>query len=171
MPKNIFIQIASFISAGIVVVSIALNKALTNNYLPQPIKIDLSLFIRTVGFSLFLILTIYFVTKYDKLLIPGILRKLDQIKYLLFELTNKEVVYISFLAGISEELLFRGCLQPVFGLIITSLLFGAAHFFTFGYFIIGTGIGFYLGGIYTYSGNILGLYSSIPCTMCLHLNY
>lgn len=39
----------------------------------------------------------------------------------------REVVVISFAAGIGEELLFRGVLQPEIGLIPASLVFGALH--------------------------------------------
>jgi membrane protease YdiL (CAAX protease family) len=41
-----------------------------------------------------------------------------------------DVVLISLIAGITEEWLFRGALQPVLGIIITSVLFVAIH----GYF-------------------------------------
>ena len=39
----------------------------------------------------------------------------------------REVVVISLAAGIGEELLFRGVLQPEIGLIPASLIFGALH--------------------------------------------
>lgn len=42
-------------------------------------------------------------------------------------LSPNEVVYISLIAGISEEILFRGAIQPVIGIWWTSLLFIAVH--------------------------------------------
>ncbi|MGK7296101.1 MAG: CPBP family intramembrane glutamic endopeptidase [Candidatus Wenzhouxiangella sp. M2_3B_020] len=70
---------------------------------------------------------------------------------------------ISLAAGVGEELLFRGVLQsgltgptgPAIALITASLLFGAAHALTPAYFILATGIGFYLGGLYIATGNLL----------------
>jgi membrane protease YdiL (CAAX protease family) len=37
------------------------------------------------------------------------------------------IVVISMLAGLGEELLFRGVLQPLIGLPLASLIFGAVH--------------------------------------------
>ena len=38
-----------------------------------------------------------------------------------------EIVVISILAGVGEEVLFRGAMQPEWGLIVTSLVFGLFH--------------------------------------------
>lgn len=42
-------------------------------------------------------------------------------------LNMSEVVFISFCAGVGEELLFRGTIQPLMGIIPTSVLFVAIH--------------------------------------------
>lgn len=42
-------------------------------------------------------------------------------------LSPNEIVYVSLIAGISEEILFRGAIQPVIGIWWTSLLFIAVH--------------------------------------------
>lgn len=60
---------------------------------------------------------------------------------------------IAILAGVGEELLFRGALQtlldrwtmPVLGLILASFLFGAAHALSRIYFLLATLIGAYFG--------------------------
>lgn len=44
-----------------------------------------------------------------------------------FELNQSEMIYISICAGVGEEILFRGALQPIMGIIITSILFVAIH--------------------------------------------
>jgi uncharacterized protein len=41
--------------------------------------------------------------------------------------TPIEIVAISILAGVGEEVLFRGAMQPEWGLIVTSLVFGLFH--------------------------------------------
>jgi membrane protease YdiL (CAAX protease family) len=62
---------------------------------------------------------------------------------------------VALLAGVGEELLFRGVIQsisgqwttPLVGLIITSLLFGAAHALTKLYFFLATAIGLCFGAL------------------------
>jgi len=60
---------------------------------------------------------------------------------------------VSIAAGIGEELLFRGALQPLaerwwgaaFGLLAVSLLFGALHAMSWTYFVLAAAVGLYLG--------------------------
>jgi len=64
-----------------------------------------------------------------------------------------EIALISLAAGVGEEILFRGALQPwiaswthpLIALAVVSLLFGLAHAVTTSYFLIATLIGGYLG--------------------------
>lgn len=44
-----------------------------------------------------------------------------------FELSWSEILFISTCAGIGEEMLFRGALQPLLGIAFTSVLFVAIH--------------------------------------------
>jgi len=44
-----------------------------------------------------------------------------------FELNHSEMIYVSVCAGVGEEILFRGALQPLMGIILTSILFVAIH--------------------------------------------
>lgn len=46
------------------------------------------------------------------------------------DLSGFNPIWFSLCAGVGEELLFRGALQPILGLWFTSLLFTAAHFQT-----------------------------------------
>ena len=70
---------------------------------------------------------------------------------------------ISLLAGVGEEILFRGVLQgglarqlgPALGLGAASLLFGLAHLVNGSYALIAGVIGVYLGGLWMASGNLL----------------
>lgn len=80
-----------------------------------------------------------------------------QVTWMVGELFGKatllELASISVAAGVGEELLFRGALQPLaerwwgpaIGLIAVSLLFGAAHAASTTYFLLATGVGLYLG--------------------------
>jgi membrane protease YdiL (CAAX protease family) len=70
---------------------------------------------------------------------------------------------ISALAGLGEEVLFRGVLQGAFaaragviiGLILASVLFGLLHAITLTYVVLATLMGAYLGGLWWYSDNLL----------------
>lgn len=70
---------------------------------------------------------------------------------------------VALIAGIGEELLFRGVIQaglsgllgPVTALAIASLLFGMAHALTAAYFVLTCLVGLYLGWLYQATGNLL----------------
>jgi uncharacterized protein len=78
----------------------------------------------------------------------------------LFDLT-----WISLLAGVSEEMLFRGALQlgigklcsPAVGITASAAFFGLAHFMTAFYALIAGIIGVYLGIIFMCTGNLLSV--------------
>ncbi len=66
-----------------------------------------------------------------------------------------DLAALALLAGLGEELLFRGVLQPWIGrwnpwggIIIVNLLFGLAHAITPSYFLFATGIGLYFSWLY-----------------------
>lgn len=73
------------------------------------------------------------------------------------------VLLVSLLAGVGEELLFRGVLQdglmqlsPTWlAVAMASLLFGLAHAVSLAYFLIATLIGLYLGLLYLHADNLL----------------
>ncbi|MEX0914869.1 MAG: CPBP family glutamic-type intramembrane protease [Wenzhouxiangellaceae bacterium] len=73
------------------------------------------------------------------------------------------VAGIALMAGIGEELLFRGVIQaglsgllgPIAALAIASLLFGLAHALTVAYFVLTCLMGLYLGWLYLATGNLL----------------
>lgn len=56
------------------------------------------------------------------------------------------------LAGVPEEILFRGALQPALGLLATSFLFGALHAVTFAYFVYAALAGALLGALTLWRG-------------------
>ncbi len=71
---------------------------------------------------------------------------------------------MSLLAGVGEELFFRGVLQPeliswtgtLAGLIAASVVFGLLHAITPTYALLATAVGAYLGWLALASGNLLG---------------
>ena len=82
-------------------------------------------------------------------------------------LSVAELAIISILAGLGEEMLFRGVLQAALagwlegtvgvlvGLAAASVLFGFAHAITPAYFVLAMLIGAYLGGLWLWTGNLL----------------
>jgi membrane protease YdiL (CAAX protease family) len=66
-----------------------------------------------------------------------------------------EAVGISACAGLGEEILFRGLLQSVVGILPSALVFGLLHALTPFYFLFATAIGLYFSFLLTISGNLL----------------
>ncbi len=87
----------------------------------------------------------------------GSLRRtmLTDVKALFENAGLTDLFAISLLAGISEELLFRGILQVKYGIITASLLFGLVHFVTPAYAVAAVIMGFYIGYVYQLSGNLI----------------
>ncbi|MGD9646043.1 MAG: lysostaphin resistance A-like protein [Pirellulales bacterium] len=77
--------------------------------------------------------------------------------------TVGELLLVSFLAGVGEELLFRGVVQqalisplgPWSALIAASLCFGVLHALSASYAVFATLMGLYLGWLWMASGNLL----------------
>jgi membrane protease YdiL (CAAX protease family) len=59
--------------------------------------------------------------------------------------TVVDIFLISLLAGLAEEVLFRGIIQVRWGIIAASILFGLVHSVTPAYILLATVIGFYIG--------------------------
>jgi len=96
------------------------------------------------------------------------LRRLrDQVEWLIGEMfpqsSAAQFALIAALAGVGEELLFRGVIQslligwttPVVGLVLTSLIFGAAHALSRLYFLLATLIGAYFGLLTLYYNDLI----------------
>jgi uncharacterized protein len=81
----------------------------------------------------------------------------EQVQWLIDEMFPSRSIgqfaMVAVLAGVGEELLFRGAVQsilgnwttPVIGLVITSLLFGLAHALSKLYFVFAVAVGAFLG--------------------------
>jgi membrane protease YdiL (CAAX protease family) len=90
---------------------------------------------------------------------------------------------VALLAGLGEETLFRGLIQPVLAthlplwaaLAATAALFGLAHWVTPTYALLAGVVGAYLGGLLLMSGNLLvpivahALYDLVALTLLVRL--
>ena len=93
------------------------------------------------------------------------------------------IVLLSLMAGIGEEVLFRGVIQagladrlPAWLAVgIAALLFGVAHWLTTSYAVFATLIGVYLGILFLVTGNLLApvvthaLYDVVALSILLRL--
>jgi membrane protease YdiL (CAAX protease family) len=78
---------------------------------------------------------------------------LDMLGPLLLRYHWTDLLILAVIAGVSEEILFRGVIQPwmesswgmLTGLIVSSILFGLAHAVTLLYFLLATLMSVYLG--------------------------
>ena len=79
-------------------------------------------------------------------------------------LKNYEIVFISFCAGVGEEILFRGAIQPFLGIWITAILFVALHGyinpFNWRLSVYGIALCFFIAGL-GYMCEHIGLISAI----------
>ncbi len=87
----------------------------------------------------------------------------DVIRPLLAPCSLLDLLGIALLAGLGEEMLFRGVVQELFsrwfnvwiGVIVGSLLFGAMHSITFTYALLAALMGVYLGVVWLYADHNL----------------
>ncbi|HEX5963550.1 MAG TPA: CPBP family intramembrane glutamic endopeptidase [Gemmatimonadales bacterium] len=87
----------------------------------------------------------------------------EQLGPVLLPRSPAELAFLAILAGLAEEILFRGVLQAGLALllpagvalVIASLLFGLAHFVTPTYAVLAAVAGLYLGTVFLLQGNLL----------------
>jgi membrane protease YdiL (CAAX protease family) len=73
----------------------------------------------------------------------------------LAHLATWHMALLALAAGVGEELLFRGALQPRVGLALTALVFGLLHALTPLYLVLAGIFGLYLGWLQARSGSLL----------------
>ena len=66
-----------------------------------------------------------------------------------------DLLLVAMVAGLGEELLFRGVLHPLVGMFWSNVIFGVLHFITLPYALLAGLIGGYLGGLLDQSESIL----------------
>jgi membrane protease YdiL (CAAX protease family) len=78
-----------------------------------------------------------------------------QVKPIFAEARPFDLVLLSLLAGVSEEMLFRGVIQTGIGLLPASILFGVVHFVTPQYALAAAFMGLYLGSAFSFFQSLL----------------
>lgn len=69
-------------------------------------------------------------------------------------LRKSDYVAVALMAAVSEELLFRGALQPLIGLAPAAIIFGLLHATAIAHVILAGLLGFVLGWLYHWSGSL-----------------
>ena len=92
--------------------------------------------------------------------LPVVRRISDEVApYLVDGAKKGDLILVSAFSGVGEEAFFRGALQPVLGLLLTSLLFGALHIGPDRRYLVWTlfsiGAGFLFGFLYEWTGGLL----------------
>ena len=117
-----------------------------------------------IGFSFPMFVLLFFIVHNSMGPIRGIKDIFDTVLIPLLQPCSMwDFAWMSLLAGVAEELLFRGVLQiglgrllsPGMGVLLAGILFGLAHCITIFYAVIAGAIGIYLGLIFMYSNNLL----------------
>ncbi len=93
-------------------------------------------------------------------LVPALRKLSDELAPLLVDgARGRDLVLVSVASGVGEEVLFRGALQPVLGIVLASLLFGVLHVGPDRRYLIWTlwavGAGFLFGYLYIWTGGLL----------------
>jgi len=81
-----------------------------------------------------------------------------EFKKIFGDLRAWEIGLLALLSGFVEELLFRGAMQPVFGIVLTSLVFGLLHVgpgrIFWPWTLLAVAMGFFLGWLREFTGAI-----------------
>lgn len=93
-------------------------------------------------------------------LVPAVRRISDELAPALVDgASRRDLVLVSVFSGVGEEAFFRGAVQPEFGLVVASLLFGALHVGPDRRYLIWTAwavlAGFLFGALYELTGGLL----------------
>ncbi len=89
---------------------------------------------------------------------PGVSRLQETfalIRNLLSPVAWWQILLIAGMAGLSEEVLFRGVVQAEMGLVAAAVLFGLCHPFSTGYVVYAALLGLYLGLVAKASGGLV----------------
>ena len=87
----------------------------------------------------------------------GSLKKLviHDIRHFFAQSRVTDLIFISLMAGIGGEALFRGVIQQQFGIVAASIVFGLAHCISPAYVVVTVLMGLYIGFIYQASQSLL----------------
>lgn len=108
---------------------------------------------------------LWLMIRYPRGPLADLLRIVDELVQTMFRNARlRDLAVISLMAGIGEEMLFRGIVQtvladwtssPLAGLIGTGILFGLVHSVSRAYAVIAAAVGIYIGCLWLATGNLI----------------
>lgn len=79
------------------------------------------------------------------------------------QMTLPQAIALGLVAGFPEEILFRGSIQPIVGLLIAALIFGILHFITAWYMVYALVAGLLLGLLFEWRGDLWASTAAHAC--------
>jgi membrane protease YdiL (CAAX protease family) len=162
-PSSSFLRLAATGEAGLLLLAWALGRWLNIDPL-QDLRPRLSSLLWGVAATLPILLGLAWMLASESQPIRRLVALVvQQLGALLAPRSLLELAALAAIAGISEEVLFRGVVQvgltqwlpPVGALLITSILFGLVHFASPAYAVLGCVMGLYLGTLFLVQGSLL----------------
>ncbi len=150
--------IAVLMEGGVLVAALILARFLDEPLFPLSDNYVLDVMIGTAGAIVPFILFLFTLSdRAQNLPLFSSLRKtvLIDVKRVFDNSELADLVLISLLAGIGEEMLFRGVLQTRYGIVAASIVFGLIHCVSPAYMVVTIFMGFYLGAFFHLSGSLL----------------
>lgn len=161
MDRKTLLLVTLFVEGGLYLLGLLLMGG------PGALRTNFSLTWRATAYALLLCLPMFvsliFVTRSRWELLVRFRKELDEKVLPIFLKSNiVDLAIISLLAGVGEELFFRGWMQTVLaersgvwvGILAASLIFGLLHYLSITYAIYAFATGIYLGVIYYVFGNL-----------------
>jgi len=157
------LYLAIGVQGGLIVVALVLG-----NLLEQPPLERLRLVLRDVGWGLVatlpMLVGFFLAVRWPIGPLRSIQSFTDRVLLpMLAPCTNVDLLGISCLAGLGEEMLFRGVIQDRLGhympagtaLVVSAVLFGVMHGVTITYALMAMVAGLYLGWLFSFTDNLL----------------
>ena len=150
-----FVGLAAVFYATLLFATVVLNGIRSEDAFPLGDSVPFSLASGTATACGTVALSIFFYR-----LLPVLRRLSDELAPLLVDSAKgRYLVLVSVFSGVGEEAFFRGALQPVLGLVLTSLLFGVLHVGPDRRYLVwslwAVAAGFLFGFLYEWTGGLL----------------
>jgi membrane protease YdiL (CAAX protease family) len=161
--RNMIVFLAILIEGGLVLISLALGWLFDHRPLER-FALSLPGALMGLAGAVPIVAMFFVIFRWPVGPLGGLKRFSEQvIRPLMAPCSLTDLVGISCLAGLGEEMLFRGLIQDLVAgplgawgaLALASVLFGLLHAISLTYAVVATLMGAYLGGLYLLTGNLL----------------
>ncbi len=159
--NRVRLLLIAFVSEGIVFgFALVLASWLQIDLAPAPSDVVRELVIGLLATVPLVVLFIASMSEYgDRIGVVSNLKRimLQDVRRVFMHARFFDLLAIAVVAGIAEEMLFRGVVQTQLGLLPASILFGLVHFVTLGYAVAATLMGIYIGLVFSISESLFAV--------------